>query len=141
MRVSVFDAHPVVHQGLTSLLPAQGFSVVSQALDGRDAVGVAREARAQIVITDIRLASVDGLQVLESITDSELQIPALVYSADSNPTYVARAIALGASDYVLKTNPLEDLFQALRRVVAKGEGRSADRPSGLFCEVWNKLQP
>ena len=113
MRVSVFDPHPVVHQALTLLLPPNGFSVVSQSQDGRGAVSIVREAQADIVITDIRMPTIDGLKVLEALCDAGLKVRSLVFTADSNPTFVARAIAYGAQDYILKTDPQETLGKRL----------------------------
>lgn len=116
MRVSVFDPHPVVHKALTSLLPGNGFSVVSQSGDGRDALKTVRTAKPDIVITDVRMPYVDGLKVLELLLDAGVKVHSLVYTADKNPTFVARAIAHGAKDYVLKTGPVENLITALNHI-------------------------
>lgn len=135
MRVSVFDPHPVVHQGLTRLLPRNGFSVVSQATDGRDCLTTISNARSAIAITDVRMPYVDGLQILEQVRTAELPVKMVVYSAHRNPTYVARSIALGASDYVLKSEHLDQLISALSNIAS-----GIDEPSELFAEIRNRMQ-
>jgi DNA-binding NarL/FixJ family response regulator len=136
LRVSVFDPHPVVHKGLTSQLPRAGFSVVSQALDGRNAVAIVRQARADIVITELRMPHADGWSVLESLDIPGLDVPALVYTTDANPSSVARAIACGARDYVFKTDPVDKLVTALREI---RKPDSACR-NQLFVSIRDKMQ-
>ena len=136
MRVSVFDSQAVVHKGLTSLLPARGHSVVSQAVDGRDAVRIVREAMADVVITDIRMPHADGLSVLEQLDESDLNVLALVYTADANPTFVARAIVHGACDYALKTEPTDHLIVALDQV----NDPASPGKNPLFVSIREKMQ-
>ena len=117
-RIAVFDAHPVVHQGLVELLPQHGFIVVSQSHDGRNAVADVRASGAEMVITDVRMPFVDGLKVLEQLSDAGVTCKSIVYTVHNNPTYVARAIALGAVDFVFKYEPETRLIQALKNAVA-----------------------
>ena len=135
IRVSVFDHHPVVHQGLTRLLPLSGFAVVSQAFDGRDAVSRIRDARPDIVLTDIRMPKYDGLKLLETLRDSEPDLRAIVYTEHRNPTYVARSIARGAVDYVLKDQPFEVLLQSMKNALAS----IAPDENGLFQSIRRQM--
>ncbi|MGI9516312.1 MAG: response regulator [Pirellulaceae bacterium] len=130
-RIAVFDAHPVVHQGLVELLPQHGFIVVSQSVDGRNAVADVQQSRADIVITDVRMPFVDGLKVLEQLSDAGLPCKSIVYTVHNNPTYVARAIALGAVDFVFKFEPEDKLVQALTNAVA-GTPPAADTVFARF---------
>ena len=119
LRVSVFDPHPVIHKALTCTLPGNGFAVVSQSFDGRNAVETVRESKAEIVITEIRMPKVDGLKMLASLQD--IDVRTIVYTSDTNPTYLARAAAIGTDDYVLKTDPFDCLLNAMRKVAGKNE--------------------
>lgn len=113
-RVAVFDNHPVVHRGLTSLLPKHGFIVVCQSTDANQATKKISESSADVVITDPNLPGKDGLAVLESIYESELTVKPLVYSDRDDPTLVARSIVWGANDFVLKTDPIDHLIRGLK---------------------------
>ncbi len=124
-----------MHEGLTHLLPLYGFAVVSLAKHGRDAVKIAKKAQADIVMTDIHLPGSDGLELLEAIHQSSLSVLTLVYSSHGNPTYIARAIAHGAADFVFKTAPVECLIAALQELA---EPDSASK-NQLFVEIRHKL--
>ncbi len=133
IRVSVFDAQPVVHQGLIELLPQHGFIVASRSLDGRQAVADVRQARADLVITDVRMPYVDGLKLLELLGDADLPCKCVVFTVHNNPTYVARAIALGAVDFVFKSEPEDHLISALRNA-ASGIPPAPESVFGRFRE-------
>ncbi|MDG2012419.1 MAG: response regulator transcription factor, partial [Pirellulaceae bacterium] len=136
MRISVFDSQSVVHKGLSSLLPGQGHSIVSQAPDGRDAVSIVRGAFAELVLTEIHMPHVNGIGVLEQIDAAGLKIPVLVYSSDDNPTFVARAVVHGAHDYVLKSATVAKLLYAINNA-----GRSGDHEkTPLFVTIRDQLQ-
>lgn len=137
MRVSVFDPHAVIHKGLSSLLPEQGHSVVSQALNGQNAVNIVRESLADLVITEIQMPHVDGIAVLEQLAASDLAIPALVYSADPNPTCVARSVVHGAQDYVLKSEPISHLLRSMNGIGLN----ERHEPTPLFAQIKSKLEP
>jgi len=136
VRVSVFDPHAVIHKGLSGLLPEQGHSIVSQALDGRNAVDIVRESLADLVITEIRMPHVDGIELLEHLAGSRLNVPAVVFTADSNPTCVARAVVHGARDYILKSEPIAHLLRAMKGMVIN----ERYEPSQLFSQIHAKLK-
>ena len=136
LRIAVFDSQSVVHKGLSSLLPGQGHSLVSQALDGRDAVNIVRESLADLVLTEIHMPHVNGIGLLEQIDIANLDIPVLVYTSDDNPTFVARAVVHGARDYVLKSATVAKLLLAINNA---GRLDAADK-TPLFVTIRNQLQ-
>lgn len=102
IKVLVADDHEVVRHGLASLLSGSDIKIVAEAKDGDEAVQMARKHRPQVVLLDIRMPQTDGLDALERLRTELPEAKVVVLSTYDNPTYVARAVALGASDYVLK---------------------------------------
>lgn len=92
-----------------------------------------RTSRSQIVITEVRMPHVDGLKLLESLRQERL--PKLVYTSQTNPTYVARSVSNGASDYVLKTGPVEYLINALQVCAGRTVAALPRR-----CSIFNKTR-
>lgn len=137
-RVAVFDNHPVVHRGLTSLLPMHGFIVVCQSTDANQAVDKISESSAEVVITDPNLPGRDGLAVLESIHESELTARPLVYSDRDDPTLVARSVVWGAHDFVLKTDPVDHLIRGLKNCLL--DPNKPQVQSELFQQTKNRMR-
>jgi DNA-binding NarL/FixJ family response regulator len=121
IKVVVVDDHEVVRLGLRSLLRGSDISIVSEAATAKQAVEETQKHRPDVVLMDIRMGENDGLAALEKLRKKTPDIPVVMLSMYDNPTYVARSVALGAADYVLKGSPREDLISAIERA-AKGEG-------------------
>ena len=118
--VVVADDHEIVRIGLRQLLLDTPFEIVREVADGVDAISAVESIRPNILISDVRLPKLDGLDAQERIRDfSETQTVFL--TAYSSPTYLARAVALGAADYVNKNSSREELVDRLTRI-AEGRG-------------------
>ncbi len=102
IRVLVADDHGVVREGLRTLLTQAGFEVVALAASGDEATRLTLEHRPQVVLLDIRMPDMDGLQVLERIRAAAPQVAVVVLTTYDNPTYLSRALALGAAGYLTK---------------------------------------
>lgn len=120
IKVLVADEHEVVRAGLKSLLAATDIRIVAEASSGEAAVRMALKHRPDVVLLDIRMPEGDGLAALSRIKVERPELPVLIFSAFDNPTYVARAVALGANGYVLKGTTKDKLIDAIRKA-AKGE--------------------
>jgi DNA-binding NarL/FixJ family response regulator len=120
IRILVVDDHEVVRCGLKSLVADTDIEVVAEAASGDEAVQMASEHEPDVVLMDIRMPSGDGLTALGRIKLDHPDMPVLVLSTYDNPTYVARAVALGAAGYVLKGAPRERLLETIR-TAARGE--------------------
>ncbi len=120
IRLLVADDHEMVRLGLKSLLEGTEIEVAAEAASGEEAVRVALSQPVDVVILDIRMPNGDGLTALGRIKLEKPQLSVLILSSYDNPTYVARAVALGANGYVLKGASREELIQAIR-TAAKGE--------------------
>ena len=120
VRILIADDHEVVRTGIKSILADTDIEVVGEATTGDEAVTLALELDPDIVLLDIRMPGNDGLNALGRIKLERPKMPILVLSTYDNPTYVARAVALGANGYLLKTATLEEVVDAIQRV-AQGE--------------------
>jgi len=131
IRVLIADDHEVVRTGLTSLLEGTDIEVVAQVANGAAAIEAARQHLPDVALLDIRMAEKDGLTVLEQLRGELPQVLVVMLSTYDNPTYMARAHALGASDYLLKGCTREQLINTIRAVV-RGESPS---PHGELLRV------
>jgi DNA-binding NarL/FixJ family response regulator len=120
VKLLIADDHDVVRSGLKSLLSGTEFSVIAEAKNGDEAVKLAAKHKPDMVLLDIRMPEVDGLAALGRIKMAQPDLPVLILSTYDNPTYVARAVALGASGYLPKGLSRDELLAALRKV-AGGE--------------------
>lgn len=115
LRVFVVDDHAIALDGIQNQLLDAGLVVVGTATSGREAVENLQSLEVDVLLLDIRMADMDGLTTLELIRGSHPDVPAIMLSAYDNPTYVARAVALGASEYLLKASGGEAMCEAIRR--------------------------
>jgi DNA-binding NarL/FixJ family response regulator len=118
IRLLIADDHEVVRSGLKSLLSGTDIEIVAEAANGEEAVQAAEKSKPDVVLLDIRMPGTDGLAVLGQIKMQQPNVPVLIFSTYDNPTYVARAVALGASGYVLKGSTREEFVHAIRTVAA-----------------------
>lgn len=127
-RVLIADDHEVVRSGLNHLLTGSDVEVVGEAATGEEAVSLARELSPDVVLLDIRMGESDGLAALEQLHSELPELPVVMLSTYDNPTYMARALALGACDYLLKGCTREQL---LASVTAVGRGEEVSRSEQL----------
>jgi len=118
VKVVIADDHEVVRRGLVSLLAGSEVTIVGQAASGDEAVKVAKKTKPQVVLLDVRMPGVDGLSALESLRQSMPGVKVVMLSTFDNPTYVARAVAAGAHDYVLKGCTRSDLIRSITAAAA-----------------------
>jgi DNA-binding NarL/FixJ family response regulator len=118
VRLLVVEDQPVVRSGLESLLADAEIVAIDVAQTAADAVEKAATTKADVVLLDIRLAEGDGLAALARIKAERPTLPVLVYTGYDNPSFAARAVALGAAGYLLKGTTKEELVTAIRRAAA-----------------------
>lgn len=119
ITILVADDHQVVRTGLASLLEDTDIEIVGEAANGDEAVQQTRDCHPDVVLMDIRMPESDGLQALEQIRKESPDLPIVMLSTYDNPTYVARSVALGATDYVLKDSGRNELVEAIQRAAAR----------------------
>jgi DNA-binding NarL/FixJ family response regulator len=121
IRLLIADDHELVRTGLVSLLGGTEIEIVAQAASGPEAVAMAKQHTPDVVLLDIRMNDTDGLSAIEEIRRDVPNAKIVMLSTYDNPTYMARANAMGAHDYVLKGASQEQLVGAIR---AAFEGRA-----------------
>ena len=120
IKMLVADDHEVVRFGLRTLMADTEVEIVAEVSTGEDAIKYAIENDPDVVLMDIRMPRGDGLNALGRIKLDKPDMPILMLSTFDNPTYIARAVALGASGYLLKNCTREKLLDAIR-ISASGE--------------------
>ncbi len=118
VKLLIADDHEVVRTGLKSLVAGTDIRVIAEASSGEEAVSLALKHEPDVALLDIRMPDGDGLNALGRIKLDRPEMPVLMLSTYDNPTYVARAVALGASGYLLKGSSREDLLKAIRTAAA-----------------------
>ena len=116
--VLIADDHEVVRTGLVSLLDGTDIKIVAEATNGKEAVTKAVKHKPDVVLLDIRMPGEDGLKALDQIHKKLPKTPVIMLSTYDNPTYIARSVALGADDYVLKGCSRRDLIATIRAAAA-----------------------
>jgi DNA-binding NarL/FixJ family response regulator len=120
IKILVADDHEVVRSGLKSLLHGTDLKIVAEAPTGEAALRLTLKHNPDVVLLDVRMPDGDGLTALGRIKLDRPHQAILMWSAFDNPTYVARAVALGANGYIIKSASKEKLIEAIR-TVATGE--------------------
>ena len=119
LRIVLADDHVAYRAYLRSLLEAQGDIVVAaEASDGEGAVSAAREHEPDIVLLDLVMPGLDGIEAARRIVGQRTSTRVLALSLHGDSKLVEAMSAAGVSGYMLKTDPLPDLLQALREVSA-----------------------
>jgi len=127
LRILVADDHTLVRQGLRKILESQpGWVVVGEAGDGRDAVQQAMDLLPDVIIMDIAMPRLNGVEALQQIQRRHPNTRVLALSMYADEAYVTRAVRAGASGYLLKESADADLIQA---VGALSEGKSFFSPA------------
>jgi len=120
VRVLVVDDHPVVREGLRALLARGGFSVVGTASEALSALEMAGKTGAEMVVVDVALPGISGLELCRRLRRRFPKMKVVLISMFDEPEWKAEAARAGASAYLLKDMPAEEILAALRRV-ANGE--------------------
>ena len=118
IRLLVADDYEVVRNGLKSMLQGTGIKVVAKVPTGRAAVKYALANEVDVVLLDVRMPDGDGLIALGRIKLDKPDLPILMLSTFDNPTYAARAFALGASGYLVKGCTRDELVNAIKTAAA-----------------------
>lgn len=121
IRILIADDHPVVRDGLTAMLASQDdFQVVGEARDGEEAVAMAARLDPDVVLMDLQMPEVDGVEATARMRERHPDSRVLVLTTYDTDADIHRALDAGAAGYLLKDAPREDLFRAVRGV-ARGE--------------------
>jgi two-component system response regulator DesR len=134
IRVLLAEDQTMLRGALAALLELEpDICVVAQAANGRDAQRLARELTPDIVVTDIEMPEMTGLEFAAALKESESKSRVIILTTFARPGYLRRALDAGARGYLLKERPASELAEAIRRVHA---GLRAVDPA-LAAEAWS----
>ena len=120
-KVLLADDHKIVREGLRALLEAESdLVVVGEAGDGRQAIDLISGCRPDVVVMDISMPGLDGLESTRLIRAGEPKVKVVALSVHSEKQFVAGMLRAGASGYLLKTEAVRELIQAIRTVLTGG---------------------
>ncbi|MBG0829397.1 response regulator transcription factor [Planomonospora sp. ID67723] len=138
MRVMVVDDHPMWRDGVARDLAEAGYEVVATVGEGRQAIRVAAAARPELVVLDLQLPDLSGVEVARRLAASDPPPRVLVLSASGEQDDVLEAVKAGASGYLLKSASKEDFLEAVRRT-AGGDAVFTPGLAGLVLGEYRRL--
>jgi DNA-binding NarL/FixJ family response regulator len=138
IRILLADDHAVVRQGFKMILGAQpDMEIVGEAGNGREAVEAAEKLRPDIVVMDVAMPELNGIEATRRITDSSPHTRILALSMHKDSVYVREILRAGARGYLLKDSPAPDLVAAVR-AVASGEGYLSPAVSNAVLDDYRR---
>ena len=134
IRILLADDHTVVRDGLRALLEKQAdMAVVAEAADGRDSVRLAEEQSPDVVVMDIAMPNMNGIEATRRIISSNPRVAVVILSMHQDESYVLRSLKAGAKGYLLKDSLRSDVIDAIRQV-AQGRSFLTKKVSRLLQE-------
>jgi two-component system, NarL family, response regulator DesR len=138
IRVLLVEDQAMVRGALAALLEIAGdFEVVAQAGDGREALRLALELQPDVVLTDIEMPELSGLELAGELRRRQSRARVVILTTFARPGYLRRALDAGVAGYLLKDAPSDKLAEALRRVHAGGRAIDPE----LATEAWGDPDP
>ncbi len=121
LRIVVADDHPVVREGLVSIITTDpGFQVVGEAATGRATLSEVERQDPDVLLLDLEMPEGDGIEVIRHLNDAGSRTRILVLTAFDRDDQIVQALQAGASGYLLKGAPREEIFRAIRTVARGG---------------------
>jgi DNA-binding NarL/FixJ family response regulator len=132
IRIAIADDHPVLREGLRRLLEAEGdFDVVGEAYDGHEALEVTRRLTPDVLLLDVAMPGLPGLEVLRALTASSLPTRIILLTASIEQNDIVKALQLGTRGVVMKDSATQVLMKAIRTVMAGEYWVGRDKMAGL----------
>ena len=152
VRVVVADDHPFYRSGLTRSLKAHGIVVVAEAPNGEAAIQAVRQTAPDVVVMDLNMPGVSGLEATRRLLDEAPETRVLVLTVSADETDLTDAIVAGACGYVLKDRPVQEVIEGIRAAATGGSHFTAQlampllrrlrEPSGLGVQFSStQLEP
>jgi len=120
MKILLVDDHMVVREGVRRLLSSLEGVELCEAASGQEALALFRKERPELVLLDLNLTGIGGLELLRRLLAEDDKVRVVVFSMHAEPIYAARALRLGARGYVSKSAGADELVTAVKRVAEGG---------------------
>ncbi|MEV4084446.1 response regulator transcription factor, partial [Nonomuraea fuscirosea] len=131
IRLIIVDDHPIVRDGLRGILDTDDFEVVGEAADGPEALAVALRTAPDVVLLDLRMPGMSGAEVIRRLREQQPGVHVLVLTTFDDDADVLPAIAEGATGYLLKDTPRDELRRAVH-AAARGETVLSPTVAGIL---------
>jgi two-component system, NarL family, response regulator NreC len=132
-RVMIVDDHPIVRHGIAQLLNGQtDMEVIAEAEDAESAMRQLRDQTFELLIVDISMPGLSGLDLIRRIKTKDAQLPILVLSMHDESVYAERALAAGARGFLMKHEATEKLVSAVRKLLGGGVYLSRSLEERMF---------
>lgn len=142
IRILLADDHPVVRDGLFAILSTQpDFEVVGEAGDGRSAVQLVQELQPDLILLDLEMPEMDGVETLQTLRADNPDVRVIVFTAFDTDERILTAVQAGAQGYLLKGAPRQELFNAIRVVHSGGSLLQPVVASKLLRQVSQDPEP
>ncbi|KOY00700.1 response regulator [Pseudomonas nunensis] len=144
IRVALVDDHSLVRDGIRALLTVVDFlAIVGEADSGASAIEMVRETQPNLLLVDIGLKDMNGLELTRQLRREHPEIKILILSMYDNNEYVSESVRSGASGYVLKNSPSREIIAAIEAIASGGTFYSAEIAQKLAAErpADNELTP
>lgn len=138
--IVIVDDAPLIQAGLAAALQAEGFSIVGQASDAMTAVSMARDLKPNLVLLDVLMPGISGLEVVSKIRDASSKTAVVLLTSSESGEDLLKAIKGGARGYITKTTPMPELVARLRDVLEGGAVVSPAMGGKLFDTVAQLLK-
>ncbi len=136
MRIVLADDHRVVREGIRYMLEGEErIDIVAEAESGEELLTILESTPADVVLLDVRMPGMGGLEALEAVKERHPEVRVLMLSMYDQPAYLKRAVASGASGYLLKSTGRDELLRALDAVAAGGAYLQGDLMQPLVAEM------
>jgi two-component system response regulator YesN len=126
-RVLIVDDEPVICRGLRLTVPWEeiGVEIIGEAYNGEQALAIVQKTPVDVILTDVRMPSMNGLELVEILHREDYRIKTIILSGYDEFTYAKKAIRFGVRDYLLKPVDVDELMEVIRRLVLEIKKESA----------------